>query len=230
MAISRRRGVLTGLALALAVCAVALSPAAAVAAPPDRTAPTVPKNPRVQTVSFTWLTLAWDASSDNSGTVMYDGKIDTPDHLIQDRTFDTSLSFGGLAAGTTYTASVRAVDIAGNASAWVSVQLTTLARTLPPPTTPTNLRGVYVNGTLDRIAWDPSTHSTPVSYVLYSGDTFLHSGSATSVSIFDLVFVDCAVRPGGTYTMTVQAWAADNYPSQRSAPLTVTIPRTVSRP
>lgn len=50
--------------------------------------------------------------------------------------------------------------------------------------------------------------------------------SATSISIYHLVFIDCAIEPGGTYTLTVQALAADSYPSVRSAPLTVTVPPT----
>jgi hypothetical protein len=226
MSMSKRRGVLAGLALVFAIGVVALTPAAATAAPTDHTAPTVPTNLHVQTISFTWLNLAWNPSTDNSGTVMYDVKIDTPDNLRQERAFTTSQSFGGLEAGTTYTAELRAVDLAGNHSAPVTIQFTTLARTTPPPTTPTNLRGVYVNGTLTSIAWDRSD-STARSYLLYSGTGVIHSDSATSVSIRDLVYVDCAVNPGGTYTLTVQAWAADNYPSGLSAPLIVTIPSHV---
>ena len=38
------------------------------------------------------------------------------------------------------------------------------------------------------------------------------------------------VKKGSTYTLTVQAIGTDNYLSDLSAPLTVTIPTTVSRP
>jgi len=229
MSMSNRFGKLAGLGLVVAACIAVLTPSAAfAAATPDRTAPSTPTNLHVQTLQFTWLTLAWDASTDNSGSVMaYDAEVQTPSGLLQERAFATSQSFGGLAAGTTYTASVRAVDAAGNRSAPVSVQFTTPTRTLPPPTTPTNLRGVYVDGTLTGIAWDPSTHGTAVSYVLRSGDNFVHSTSSTSVTVFELVYVDCALSLGGTYTLTVQAWSADNDMSALSAPLTVTIPLTV---
>jgi chitodextrinase len=208
--------------VAVVVVAVLLAPGAAHAAT-DRTPPTTPANLHVQSVSFTAVTLAWDASTDNSGTVMYDATL-APANLT-DRVFDASVSFGGLAAGTTYTASVRAVDLAGNASAAVSVQFTTPARTLPPPTTPTNLRGVFVDGVLQGIAWDPSQSATHVSYILRSGSTVFHTGSATSVSVFTLEEVDCAVTPGGTYTLTVQAISADLDVSGLSDPLTVTIPK-----
>lgn len=190
--------------------------------------PTAPANLRVQSLAFTGLTLAWDAATDDSGTVRYDAEIQTPRGLLQARAFGTSQSFGGLTAGTTYPASVRAVDGAGNSSAAVSIQLTTPTRTLPPPSTPTNPRPVYAGGTLDAIAWDPSTHGTPVSYVLRSGDDVLLSTSATSVAVFQLVFVECAVEPGGTYTLTVQALSADNDLSALSTPLTVTIPLAVA--
>ncbi len=211
-------------AVAAVVIAVLLAPSTAGAATPtDHTPPTTPANLHVQSLTFTAVTLAWDASTDNSGTVMYDVTLN-PGNL-SDRAFDPTQSFGGLTAGTSYTASVQAVDLAGNTSAAVSVQFTTPARTLPPPTTPTNLRGVFTDGVLQGIAWDPSQHATPVSYILRSGDTVFHTGAATSVSVFTLEFVDCAVNPGGTYTLTVQAISADLDLSARSAPLTVTIPK-----
>ncbi|MGN9912990.1 fibronectin type III domain-containing protein [Phytohabitans sp. LJ34] len=225
MSIPHRRTRSTVIGLALAACAVLVMPAtAAVAGPPDRVPPTVPTDLRVHSVGFTWVSLAWNPSTDNSGTVLYDATLQAAGGPLQQRAFTPTQGFGGLTPGTTYTASVRAVDLAGNASAAVSVQASTPARTLPPPTTPTNLRGVHVGGVLDRIAWDASPHGTPVSYLLLSGETVLSSVSTTSVSVFQLVHVDCAVEPGGTYTLTVRALSADGDFSDRSAPLTVTIP------
>ncbi|GAA4457546.1 fibronectin type III domain-containing protein [Phytohabitans houttuyneae] len=225
MSDTHRRIVSTTIGLTLAACAAMVAPAtAAGAAPPDRVPPTAPANLRVQSVGHTWVTLAWTPSTDNSGTVFYDTTLQTPTGPLQARAFGPTQGFGGLAPGTTYTASVRAVDLAGNSSAAVSVQVATPARTLPPPTTPANLRAVHVGGVLDRIEWDASTHGTPVSYQVLSGDTVLSSVPATSVSVFQLVHIDCAVEPGGTYTLTVQALSADNDVSARSAPLTVTIP------
>ena len=219
----RTRSIVTG--LALAACAVLLAPAtAAAAAPPDRVPPTAPTNLRVQGVTHTWVSLAWSPSTDNSGTVFYDATLQSPGGQLKERAFGPAQGFGGLTPGVTFTASVRAVDLAGNASAAVSVQVTTPARTLPPPTTPTNLRPVLANGVLNAIAWDPSTHATGVSYLLLLGDSAISVSSFTSVSLFQLIHIDCAVEPGGTYTLTVQALSADNDFSARSAPLTVTIP------
>jgi hypothetical protein len=211
------------LAAASIVAAVFLLPAPA-SASGDHSPPTVPTNLRVADVSFTSVTLAWSPSTDNSGTVAYDVRIDTPDNLVNERAFTTTQSFGGLEAGRTYTASVVAVDGAENASAAATIQFTTVQRTLPPPTAPTNVRGVFVNGTLHDIAWDPSVSGQHVSYVGYSGHNVLFSTSATKISIFNLVYAWCAVRPGATVTVTVQAIAQDNALSERSAPATFTIP------
>lgn len=225
MSTSHRRIRSTVVGLALAACAVLVTPAAATAAArPDRVAPTTPTNLRLESVGHTWVSLAWNPSTDNSGTVFYDVTLQSAGGSLQERAFGPTQGFGALTPGATYTGSVRAADLAGNTSATVSIQVSTPARTLPPPTTPTNLRPVFVGGVLDRIAWDASTHGTSVSYLLLSGDTVISSVSTTSVSIFQLIHIDCAVEPGGTYTLTVQALSADNDFSARSAPLTVTIP------
>jgi chitin-binding protein len=214
------------IAVAMAASVALLTPSAALAAT-DHKPPTTPTNLHVETVSFTWATIAWDASTDNSGWVTYEATIDLPTGPYTQRDLNTSQGFGGLEAGHTYTVSVKAVDFAGNASASVSVQFTTLPRTGPPPTTPTNLRGEYVDGVLTAIAWDPSVFAGGVSYVLYARNSPLTATSQTRVTIHDLVYYDESVNPGGTYTMTVQAWGQDNYLSGFSEPLTVTIPQNV---
>jgi hypothetical protein len=222
----RLLAILASAAVTVAASAALLAPSAAFAAT-DRTPPTKPTNLHVETVSFTWASIAWDASTDNSGWVTYEATIDLPSGPYTQRDLNTSQAFGGLEAGHTYTVSVQAVDLAGNASASVSVQFTTLPRTGPPPTTPTNLRGEYVDGVLTAIAWDRSVFAGGVSYVLYARNGLLAATSHTRVTVRDLVYYDESVNPGGTYTMTVQAWGQDNYLSGFSEPLTVTIPKTV---
>ncbi|GIJ43592.1 hypothetical protein Val02_04780 [Virgisporangium aliadipatigenens] len=218
MRLPHRRIWATVLGLALAAATALASPAAAASG--DRTPPTTPTNLRLHSAGHTWLYLAWDASTDNSGTVMYDVALGT----LQERAFEPLQGFGGLVPGATYTGTVRAVDLAGNSSPPVSITVSTPARTLPPPPVPTNLRGVFAGGALTAIAWDASSHPAGVSYLLRSGDNLLHSGSATSVTVFELLNIDCSVAPGGTYAVTVEALSGDNDFSGRSAPLTVTIP------
>lgn len=216
-----KRRIRAGLGLLLALPLVVLAPAPAQAAG-DTTPPTTPANLRVDALSYTWVTLAWNASTDNSGAPMYEARIDSIP-LSSVRTFETRQGFGGLDAGVRYTASVWAVDLAGNRSAAVSVTFTTLPRTQPPPAAPANLRPVFVNGVLHSIAWDATPYSTPVSYQLFSGANSVFATWGTSVTTFELLNYAC-LDPGSTHTFTVQAIAEHNYLSEHSAPLTVTLP------
>jgi len=87
----------------------------------------------------------------------------------------------------------------------------------------------HVGGVLNAIAWDPSVFDGAVSYQGYTSATnSVFATWATSITIRDLVVNWCAVEPGGTYTFTVQAIGENNYLSEHSAPLTATIPLTVS--
>jgi hypothetical protein len=103
------------------------------------------------------------------------------------------------------------------------------AADVQPPTAPADLRGVYTDGVLTAIAWDPSVFDGHVSYQLFANSTWAWATSSTSVTVWKLV-VSEGVRKGSTYTLTVQAIGAGNHLSDLSAPLTVTIPTTVSRP
>jgi hypothetical protein len=213
----------------VAASATMLGPGQAVAAG-DTAPPTTPAGLHVVEASFTWVHLAWAPATDNSGpvnnsgSVNYEASIDGPGGRLTQTGPETNRAFGGLEAGQTYTASVRAFDRAGNTSATVSIPFTTLPRTGPPPTVPGNLRGEYVDGVLKGIAWDASVFAGTVTYELFSGSTSIWATSDTSVTIFELIHIACAVEPGGTYTLTVRAIGEHNYPSGLSTSLTVTVP------
>ncbi|MER7457013.1 glycoside hydrolase family 9 protein [Micromonospora sp. NPDC126480] len=85
---------------------------------PDTTPPTAPGTPTASAVTATGLTLSWAASTDNVGVTGYrvyrrNGGSD----LLVGSPSTTTLAVTGLAAATTYTFHVVAVDAAGNASA-----------------------------------------------------------------------------------------------------------------
>lgn len=90
----------------------------------DTTPPTVPSSLQASNKAATSLTLSWGASSDNVGVAGYDVAVNgTPvGHTA-------GLSFGvtGLACGTSYSVGARAVDAAGNASAYGSLNVSTAA-------------------------------------------------------------------------------------------------------
>ncbi len=211
-------------ALAMAAALPIVLTASPASAGVDVTPPTAPTNVRVSTLSFTSLTLAWNASTDNRGAPTYIVKIDVPPGLWQSQTIALTESFGGLRAGQAYQASVTAVDAAGNRSAAVPIQFTTLAWTQPAPAAPANLRAVLVGGRLHSIAWDAPARTGGFTYALYSGPNLLVWSGTTDFTIDRLVNHECAVDPGSTHSLTVQAWDRENQPGALSAALTVTIP------
>lgn len=123
-------GIAVGLACSLLLVA---APASAVR---DRTPPTTPSDLRITASTATSVSLAWDASTDNSPNFWYcvqtngDGciRVDPPRTTLT-RTFSLP--------DTTFTFSVYAVDAAGNRSANSNtVSFTTSPDTTPPSPAP----------------------------------------------------------------------------------------------
>jgi hypothetical protein len=116
----------------------------------------------------------------------------------------------------------------------LTMLVATPASAASAPTTPTNLRPVFVNGVLSSIAWDASVSSTPFSYVMYNNNlatgekSYLTATTKTSRSVRDLVYVDC-LHAGSTLHLTIQALAQDpnHTTSGFSNQLDVTLPKTV---
>jgi glucuronoarabinoxylan endo-1,4-beta-xylanase len=82
--------------------------------PVDTQAPTVPAGLAASNISFTTLTLNWNASSDNKGVTGYE--IFRNGSSIGNSS-TTAFNVTGLVAGTAYSFTVRAKDAAGNYSA-----------------------------------------------------------------------------------------------------------------
>ncbi len=208
--------------VSLALLALTFVMAVLPASPAMAAAPPAPRNLRVVEVSFTWVKLAWDAPAGSSGTRTYDARVQPG--LWRAQTIENGQSFGGLQAGTPYTASVRTVSASGVMSAAVSIGFSTLERTQPAPAAPLNLRPVVAGGVVTGIAWDAVPYSAPLFYALSSGPAVLLWTSSTSVTSFQLIHHECVVEPGSTHTLIVQAWTGDHHASPQSTPITVTFP------
>lgn len=207
-------------ALATTVATV-LAPGVASA---DTSAPAVPTNLHMQTLSFTNAALAWHPAADNSGWVMYEIEARSAQSLVRLGSTTPRKTVNGLKPGLTYTATVVAVDGARNKSAPATIQFTTpVDRT--PPTVPTLLQAATVNGLVDAITWHPSTDSSAVRYVLRSSGNRIFGTNGTRVTARQLLYLDCVVLPGSTHTLTVEALDAFDNVSSRSRPVTVTFPR-----
>lgn len=177
------------------------SDASAFARNGDRTAPTKPLNFR-STGNTSWsVSLAWDPSTDNSGSVSYR----VQDNWGREITVPgTSITWKypthpPLQAGSTYTFSVYAVDAAGNKSP----RSNNVTVALPPDTQAPTVPAFSVTSVGTRhitLNW-PSTDDSPfISYLVTKDGVRISSGwIAESSRTFTLL------QPGTTYTFTAQA-------------------------
>jgi fibronectin type 3 domain-containing protein len=137
--------------------------------PLDTTAPTAPSNLAGTALSTSSIDLSWTASTDDVGVTGYHlercagaacanfAPIASPANATYNDT--------GLAENTPYQYRVRAVDAAGNPSAYSgTVSVTTLAATdTTPPSVPTKLRATAPSPTHVNLLWDASTDNVGVT-------------------------------------------------------------------
>jgi chitodextrinase len=124
----------TGAALVLVLALAVTGPVVAGKKPPpttgDKTAPTAPTNLRVTSLSQTSVTLAWDPSTDNSGSFNYSVNKDGQGFTVPGT--QTTYTIGWLSPNQTYSFYVTAVDRSLNTSG----RSNTVTVTTPPDTTP----------------------------------------------------------------------------------------------
>jgi chitodextrinase len=180
---------------AVLVVSAVLAPSAMAAR--DRTPPSTPTGLRVVSVTEDSITIAWNASKDNSGKIhaYIAGGIYHPGN-------STTKTFGFLVPNWTVTYRVQAMDPSGNTSG-LSEPLT--VTTLPDrtaPTTPNNLRVTGTGISTVSLAWDRSSDRWTFSYdVLMDGQvlsTANHPYMGTPSTTLRKI-------PPGTHTFQVRA-------------------------
>jgi chitodextrinase len=199
----------------LAVLVSLLTSVAAIAAPRDRTPPTTPTNLRVTAVSSTSVTLAWNPSTDNSGSFFYVLSSHTG-ALASASMVDTAYTWTGLNPGTTYSFRIRARDQSMN---WSGYSNTVSVATLPadaavsPPVLSASVGPTHIS-----LSWTvPPNAAPPVRYWLYrDGVEFMTWIQQTSIAFY--------VAPGTTHGYTVRARAGDGQFSAHSNAVKVTTP------
>jgi hypothetical protein len=199
--------------------------------PADTSPPTVPANLRVVDLSFNEVTLAWDPSNDDSGSanVDYETVLDArpADYQSWAVLDGSSRRYTLLHQGLTYTASVTALDGAGNRSAPATIQFTTPVDT-HAPSTPTNVRFEPREGFPDGVlAWDASVDDD--RSITYDVTVKSSDGATVAARHPRSLFVDVnslleinMLQRGVPYTVTVRARDTANNVSPDSDPLTVT--------
>jgi chitodextrinase len=175
----------------LAVLAVAAPTAAA--AGRDRTPPSTPTGLRVVSVTEDSLTLSWNRSTDNSGSIhayIVNG-------LWHPGT-STTKTMTGLVPNFTQAYRVQAIDAAGNYSAPSAPLTATTAPDVTPPTTPANLRVTGTTLSTVSLAWDRSTDRWSFGYDVLMDGQVTASASNASTTVRN-------VAPGSTHVWTVRA-------------------------
>ena len=203
-------------AAALVMLALLLSPSPALAAR-DRSAPTTPTNLHATVIGTTSVTLAWNPSTDNSGSVTY--RVQMVSTSLAMETSQTSISWTSLSTNTTYSFYVFAIDKSGNRSANSNTLTVTTQADTTPPTAPV-LSGSVLGPSQVSLTWTASTDDTqwwsltysvlvngsPAAHVNWDGERRVHLRHLT---------------PATTYTFTVQARAASGT-TALSNPVTLT--------
>jgi len=199
--------------VALAVLAVA-APCASAAAR-DRTPPSTPTNVRVVAVTEDSITIAWDASTDNSGTIhaYIAGGIYHPGT-------STTKTFTGLVPSYTQTYRVQAMDPSGNLSPLSAPVTATTAPDQTPPTTPANLRVTGSGISTVSLAWDRSSDRWSFSYEVLMDGQVLASAAHPFVGT---PFTTLRKIPPGTHSFAVRARDFAGNVSALSNAVTVTL-------
>jgi hypothetical protein len=214
-------------AAALAIL-LAAGPAAMAQSRADTTPPTAPDNLHAVSVSDVDIVLAWDASTDNSGSVNYALFFDdnaTPFLTSADTRFDVHLNRAiGMVPGSTHTFQVRAEDPSGNHSFSNTLTVSFAAGDNTPPTAPSNLRVVSNTVSGVELAWDPSTDESDFDYHVVGTpcSPIVVPGGTTRVLV-PSVATDpvCGLVPGATATFSV--WARDSLDNRSAFSNSVTV-------
>src|ERR1044071_345721 len=166
----------TGATAVLIVLSLLLSPAPVLAAK-DRTPPTTPTNLHTTAITQTSVTLAWNPSTDNSGSVRYRIQMSSIyNNSLAMETTQTSLTWTSLSTNTTYSFYVYAFDQSGNRSANSNTLTVTTPADTTPPTSP-ELSGSVLGPSQVSLSWTASTDDTQWWSLTYQ--VFVNGSPAT---------------------------------------------------
>ena len=197
------------------IIAPAFAAASALATPPDRKAPTRPNNLHV-TGNTAWsVSLAWNASVDNSGQLTYRVVCSNGRSMLVPQTSTAAIFTNGLQHGGTYSFWVHAFDPSGNTSQSSNNVFFTLPLDTTDPSQPV-VTLAEVGPTHAILSWS-AVDDGPLHYALYQDGVLHHQLTpATSTTVY--------LQTQTAYTFTVQARDLAGHWSPTSAPLVVTTP------
>jgi chitinase len=201
---------LPALLLVLALLLTA-SPASAAG---DRKPPTTPTNLRVTGMTAYSVSLAWNPSTDNSGSVTYSICCAN----VSSETFpgpaSTHVYRAGLEPGRSFTLRIVAFDAAGNYSKYSNTVTFTLPRDTTPPAKPT-VSVTDVGPTWVSLAWSAVDDDPRLRFIVSMNGSNVIGGDRTTAATFG------PLQPETSYTFTVQAIDFGGNYSSVSDPVTV---------
>ena len=203
--------------LAVIFLFAAATASSALAAPPkaDRQSPTTPKNLRVTGMTPYSISLAWDASTDNSGSFVYRICCTNVNSETVSAPASSFTYRKGVEANRPFSLRMFAVDAAGNASGYSNIVSGTTPPDTIPPTKPV-VTVTEVGATHISLAWS-SIEEGPVWFTVVRDDnTIVVQGTReTSGTAYFL-------EPETTYTFRAQARDFSGKSSPVSDPVTAT--------
>jgi len=179
--------------------------------PPDTTAPTAPSALTATAASASQINLGWAAATDNVGVTGYrvercQGGGCTNFAQIAAPTA-TNFNDTGLAASTSYSYQVRAVDAAGNLGPYSNIATaTTQAPDTTAPTAPTGLSATAAGGTQINLAWTASTDNVAVTgYQVERCQGAGCTSFAQTATAIGTSFGDAGLTGGMSYSYRIRA-------------------------
>jgi len=185
----------------------------------DTTAPTTPAGLTASAVSSSQINLSWAASTDNVGVSGY--RVYRGGALLTTVGAVTTLQNTGLAASTTYSYTVQAIDAAGNASgqSTAASATTPVAPDTTAPSTPSGLTASATSSSQIGLSWTASTDNVGVTgYRVFRGGALLVTLGAVTT------YQDSGLSPSTTYSYTVQAVDAAGNASGQSVAVSASTP------
>jgi chitodextrinase len=178
----------------------------------DSTPPAVPSGLNAVNITKTSFTVLWSDATDNIAVTGYEVYRDS---TLLGTAVSPSFTLNNAETATNYSIRIRAVDAAGNKSAFSNpVTLTTLDG--QAPTVPTGLKSANVTNVGFTVSWTASTDNTGVTgYEVNRNGVKIADSSTTS-------YVFSGLIPSTKYTITVTAYDGLGNKSANSQSLDVT--------
>ncbi|WP_370373650.1 fibronectin type III domain-containing protein [Catenulispora sp. GP43] len=180
---------------------------------PTSTGPAAPTALSASATSSSSIALTWTETNNSDAAASYDvyegsTKVATVS--------GTSATITGLAAGSTHTYTVTAVDGSGVESAHSTAATATTPSSANTPATPANLAVSGTTSSSISLSWTETNNADPAaSYQVLEGSTVVATSTGTSATVGGLT-------AGSTHTYTVEALDAAGNASAPSASVTGT--------